>query len=248
MVRGKSLFLTVVAIFLFIFTAQAEKPADKPVVKPNPEASAGAPKPEVLTNADVTELVVAKLGSDLVIAQIKRAEAVAFDLSTDGLVSLKKQAVPDEVVKAMMARQDAKGPITVEPPASAVAPPSAQAGAAPEGPPSRWSRIKGRAKSAVTRESDEPEAKPTEAAGGSSGTEGDVRLYLTARPTEPFKEIGRVSSGKFNFAGMSRERSAIDTELKKKAAKLGANAVIDITEDFANVSGVAVLVLVEQKP
>lgn len=68
----------------------------------------------------------------------------------------------------------------------------------------------------------------------------EIKLYFSEKPTQPFKEVGRVSAGKFSTFGRSRKREAIDKELREKAAKLGADAVIDITEDFASVSGVAI--------
>jgi hypothetical protein len=68
----------------------------------------------------------------------------------------------------------------------------------------------------------------------------EIKLYFSEKPTQAFKELGRVSAGKFSTFGRSRKREAIDMELREKAAKLGADAVIAITEDFASVSGVAI--------
>lgn len=82
---------------------------------------------------------------------------------------------------------------------------------------------------ALGSRSTEPATKPS-----------DVKLYLTEKPKEPYKELGRVDAGKYNVVGRSRKREAIDQELKEKAAKLGADAIIQITEDFASVSGVAI--------
>lgn len=69
----------------------------------------------------------------------------------------------------------------------------------------------------------------------------EVKLFFGDKPTEPFRELGRVSSGKFGTLGKSRKREAIDDELKKKAADMGGDAVISITEDFASVSGVVIV-------
>lgn len=69
----------------------------------------------------------------------------------------------------------------------------------------------------------------------------DVQLFFGDKPTDPFRELGRVSSGKFGTLGKSRKREAIDDELKKKAAEMGGDAVISITEDFASVSGVVIV-------
>lgn len=75
-----------------------------PVSSPAPTATK---RQSGMTNADVLALVAAKLDTDLIVAQIGRANEVSFDLSTVGLVSLKKQGVSDAVIKAMMAKQDA---------------------------------------------------------------------------------------------------------------------------------------------
>jgi hypothetical protein len=75
---------------------------------------------------------------------------------------------------------------------------------------------------------------------GHARNPSDIKLFFGDKPTEPFRELGRVSSGKFGALGRSRKREAIDDELKKKAAELGGDAVINITEDFASVSGVVI--------
>lgn len=67
-----------------------------------------------------------------------------------------------------------------------------------------------------------------------------IKLYFTEKPSESFRELGRVSAGKYGTLGRSRKREAIDEELKTKAAELGGDAVINITEDFASVSGVVI--------
>jgi hypothetical protein len=59
---------------------------------------------EVLTNADVLSLAKVGLGEELIAAKIKQAKAVAFDLSTDGLVALRKGGVTNTVIEAMMRR------------------------------------------------------------------------------------------------------------------------------------------------
>lgn len=83
----------------------------------------------------------------------------------------------------------------------------------------------------------------TEVAGRSREptTAEDIKLFFSEKPTRTYSELGRVSAGKFSTFGRSRKREAIDGELKKKAAELGGDAVIDITEDFASVSGVVIV-------
>ncbi|MDQ3281550.1 MAG: hypothetical protein M3Q69_09065, partial [Acidobacteriota bacterium] len=64
--------------------------------------AAAADKP--LTNNDVVALVKAELGSSVIIAKIKQAPEVSFDLSIDQLIQLKKQAVPQNVIEAVLDR------------------------------------------------------------------------------------------------------------------------------------------------
>jgi hypothetical protein len=94
----------------------------------------------------------------------------------------------------------------------------------------------------------ESRQKSATAAGSSSGEKSagrarkpaDIKLFLVDKPTESFRELGRVSASKYGTFGRERKREVIDEELKSKAAELGGDAVINITEDFASVSGVAV--------
>jgi len=61
---------------------------------------------QALTNADVIALVKAGLGDQVVLAKIKQAEQVAFDVSPGGLVSLKNEGVSPAIIQAMMERED----------------------------------------------------------------------------------------------------------------------------------------------
>ncbi|HEX3920249.1 MAG TPA: hypothetical protein VHW60_23155 [Caulobacteraceae bacterium] len=56
---------------------------------------------ETLTNDTVIELVKAGLGPEAIVAKIKTSD-VKFDMSTDQMVSLKQQGVPDAVIAAML--------------------------------------------------------------------------------------------------------------------------------------------------
>lgn len=65
--------------------------------------AANAPSQEApLSNADVVKLVKLQLGDDVVIAKVKQARAVAFDLTTDGLAGLKQSGVSGKVIAAML--------------------------------------------------------------------------------------------------------------------------------------------------
>lgn len=58
---------------------------------------------EVLTNQTIIQLHSAGLGEDVLTAKIN-SSTCAFDLSTEGLIALKKAAVPDAVITAMLAK------------------------------------------------------------------------------------------------------------------------------------------------
>jgi len=68
-----------------------------------------------------------------------------------------------------------------------------------------------------------------------------VKIYWAEKPAMPFQELGRVSVDKFHgpFA-ITTSRDAINKKLCEQAAAMGGNAIINVTEDFASVSGVAI--------
>src|SRR5438105_15175298 len=58
-----------------------------------------------LTNQDVIKMVKAGLSSEIVIQTIKTSEQ-NFDLSANGLVILKGEGVPDQVIQALLVRTE----------------------------------------------------------------------------------------------------------------------------------------------
>ena len=68
----------------------------------------------------------------------------------------------------------------------------------------------------------------------------NVVVYHTEKPTNPYEEVGSVSVDKYNNFAISRSGSEIDKLLKEKAADIGGNAIISVTEDFGSVSGVVI--------
>ncbi len=60
-----------------------------------------APAAEVLTNDTIVRMVKAGLGEELIISKIKISQT-QFDLSTNGILKLKKEGVGDPIIKAMM--------------------------------------------------------------------------------------------------------------------------------------------------
>lgn len=98
-----------------------------------PSAQPSATSGEALTNTDVVKMVKAKLGDDIIISTVN-SSASNFDISVNGMVTLKQAGVSDPVIKAMRDAQAAanttssdQGP---EPP-----PPSDTQPAKPKGPP-----------------------------------------------------------------------------------------------------------------
>ncbi|MCS6817203.1 MAG: hypothetical protein N0A16_09845 [Blastocatellia bacterium] len=65
---------------------------------------------EVLTNESIIKMVNAGLTAETIIRKIE-ASRVDFDLSTDGLIALKKANVPEDVIHAMQEKQSE--PVTV---------------------------------------------------------------------------------------------------------------------------------------
>jgi hypothetical protein len=70
-------------------------------------SNAQTPKPEVLTNKSIIDLVKAGLSNDVTISKINVSNS-KFDLSTSGLIDLKKQGVPEEIISVMMKKVDGK--------------------------------------------------------------------------------------------------------------------------------------------
>lgn len=59
------------------------------------------PRPEVMTNADVVALIRAGLSEEVILSKIA-VSASEFDISTDALLDLKRQAIPEAVIGAMV--------------------------------------------------------------------------------------------------------------------------------------------------
>jgi hypothetical protein len=67
-----------------------------------------------------------------------------------------------------------------------------------------------------------------------------IKIYQTQLPTAPYDEIGRVSVDKYNIVGIGSTNEQMMTELRRKAADMGGDAIVSITQDFASMSGVVV--------
>jgi hypothetical protein len=71
-------------------------------------------KPEILTNETVTMLVQKGLGASIIINKIKTSKT-NFDVSTDALIKLKEESVPDEIVAVMVEYSGNKGNVVTDP-------------------------------------------------------------------------------------------------------------------------------------
>jgi hypothetical protein len=88
--------------------SEGEGAGQAAVAPPPPPADAEPPayQPQEapLSNADILSLTAAGLGSELIVAKIKQAPAVSFDVSTDALIDLRKKKVASSVIGAMLQR------------------------------------------------------------------------------------------------------------------------------------------------
>lgn len=225
-------FLTLISFLLLVVPPAAALSEKSPSASAKQEVNSPKVEEEVLSNKDIVALTKAKLGDDILLEKIKQSPKEAFDVSTDGLIALKKDGVSQGTIAAIMKRVQLRN----HPDAAAPETPTADVSADDNGKaekPSRWKVWKrgteAKSPDEHTKSNDDASKKPDE-----------IRLFFTDKPASPYKELGRVSAGKYNLVGITRDRAAIDQELRKKASELGANAVINITEDFASVSGVAV--------
>jgi hypothetical protein len=61
---------------------------------------------EILDNSSVVRMVKAGLVADIILLKIEQSQT-RFDVTTDALIALKAQSVPDAVIKAMLVKQPA---------------------------------------------------------------------------------------------------------------------------------------------
>lgn len=96
---GKRSFWLVLVLFASLLSVATQTSAAPPT----------APVQELpLANGDVIKLSKLQLGDEVILAKIKQAKSVAFDLTTDGLIQLKQAAVSGKVISAMLERSTAK--------------------------------------------------------------------------------------------------------------------------------------------
>jgi hypothetical protein len=64
---------------------------------------------ELLDNSSVVRMVKAGLAADIILLKIEQSQT-RFDVTTEALIALKTESVPDAVIKAMMLKQPAPAP------------------------------------------------------------------------------------------------------------------------------------------
>ena len=70
-----------------------------------------------------------------------------------------------------------------------------------------------------------------------------VKIYYSKHGApKHYTIIGQVSAAQFNVLGLPYSQESIAIELKKQAASLGANAVMDIKSSTVNITANAVVV------
>ena len=67
-----------------------------------------------------------------------------------------------------------------------------------------------------------------------------MEFFYTKLPTRSYIELGRVSVQRFGGIGKAAAEAKMLNKLAIQAKKMGADALVNITEDFASMSGVAV--------
>ena len=67
----------------------------------------------------------------------------------------------------------------------------------------------------------------------------DIEVFISKKPSKKYIEIGTVASSKHK-GGFSRKQSKIYNDLKEKAASIGGHAIINLTEDIAQIKGVVI--------
>jgi hypothetical protein len=70
-----------------------------------------------------------------------------------------------------------------------------------------------------------------------------VRLFYSGNEKPRYyKMVGKISAENYNIVGMEHTQSSIAEELKKQAASIGANGVININSGMAQTTGDAVII------
>lgn len=66
-----------------------------------------------------------------------------------------------------------------------------------------------------------------------------IEIFVSQKPNKEYVEIGRVSTDRYSF-GIKRSSKKLNKSLKEKAAKIGGDAIINLTEDFGTMTGLVI--------
>ena len=67
-----------------------------------------------------------------------------------------------------------------------------------------------------------------------------IVIYHSKKPQNQYEEIGRISVDKYNNFAISRTGDEIEKLLRKKAASIGGDAVISLSENLESISGIVI--------
>jgi hypothetical protein len=71
----------------------------------------------------------------------------------------------------------------------------------------------------------------------------DVKIYYGSDDLpKHYKVIGRVATENYNIVGLQYSQDSIAKDLKKRAASIGANGVINVNPGFTETTGDAILI------
>jgi len=70
----------------------------------------------------------------------------------------------------------------------------------------------------------------------------NVKIFLSEKPSQKYKEIGKVTVDKYGMISIvPASGDKVNQLLREEAAKIGGDAIINVSEDFASVSGVVIV-------
>lgn len=68
----------------------------------------------------------------------------------------------------------------------------------------------------------------------------DIQIFSTKTPEKEYIELAKISTDRYKTLMGKNSDETINNRLREKAAKVGGHAIINLSEDFASVSGVVI--------
>ncbi len=65
----------------------------------------------------------------------------------------------------------------------------------------------------------------------------NVSIYNVNKPHRPYKVLAAATASKYNLGGIKRQKASIHDTLRKIAAAVGGDAIIDLKDDTQTVTG-----------